>query len=274
MKLNLHLLSDSTGETLENIAKAALAQFDAVEVTRFFWPRVRTLAHLDRILVEIDATPGLLLFTLVDRSLRARLEAHCAQVGIVAVPVLDAVLDALSGALGQEAMALPGRQHVLDAAYFERVAAIQYTIAHDDGLSPENWEAADIVIAGVSRSSKTPTAIYLANRGYKVANIPIVPEAPPPPALSALERPLVVGLTTSADRLIAVRRNRLTAMGERDVTAYAQEDPVKRELAYARRLFTDRGWPVIDVSRRSIEETAAAIIRLYEERRTAQMGAA
>jgi [pyruvate, water dikinase]-phosphate phosphotransferase / [pyruvate, water dikinase] kinase len=272
MKLHLHLLSDSTGETLENIAKAALAQFDDVAVTRHFWPMVRSNAHLDRILIEVADNPGLVLFTLVNRELRAELERRCASLGLPAVAALDTVSDALSRMLGQQAKARPGRQHMLDDAYYARVEAIHYTMAHDDGIASEGWEDADIVLAGVSRSSKTPTSIYLANRGYKTANIPIVPESPPPPALYTLANPLVVGLTTSPDRLVAIRRNRLSALGEDRATSYADEDMVKREIGYARRMFADNDWPVIDVTRRSIEETAAAIIKLCEDRRARRTG--
>lgn len=267
MQLHLHLLSDSTGETLENLAKAALAQFDDVAVTRHFWPMLRSAAHLERILIEVADNPGLVLYTLVNRDLREALERRCHALNLPAVAPLDSVTAALQSLLGQEAKARPGRQHMLDAAYFARVEAIHYTMAHDDGIAPEGWEDADIVLAGVSRSSKTPTSIYLANRGYRVANIPIVPESPPPEILYALRRPLVVGLTTSADRLVAVRKNRLSALGEERTTAYADEDAVKREIGYARRMFADNGWPVIDVTRRSIEETAAAIIKLLDDHR-------
>ena len=183
-----------------------------------------------------------------------------------AIAPLDPVNHALSSLLGQEMKARPGRQHVLDAAYFARVDAIQFTIAHDDGVAWEDWEEADILLAGVSRSSKTPTSIYLANRGYKTANIPIVVESPPPAALFTLKRPLIVGLTTSAERLIQVRRNRLLLLNQAPETAYVDQDAVAREVAYARRMFADNGWPVIDVTRRSIEETAAAIITLVNER--------
>lgn len=269
-RIHLHLLSDSTGETLENIAKAALAQFDAVEVIKHFWPMVRSETHLDRILDEVAANPGLVLFTLVNPDIRAKLERRCRVLGLPMVPALDAVSDALSNLLGQAAKARPGRQHVLDAAYFARVEAIQFTIAHDDGQNWENWEAADIVLAGVSRSSKTPTSIYLANRGYKTANIPIVIESPPPPALFSLRHPLVVGLTTNPERLIAVRRNRLLSLNQAPETDYVNDEKVKAELAFARRMFADNGWPVIDVTRRSIEESAAAIINLFNEREAAR----
>ncbi len=267
VRLHVHLLSDSTGETLENIAKAALAQYDDVETVRHFWPMVRTEAHLDRILQEIAQNPGLVIYTLVNPTTRRILEQRCQTLGLPMVAPLDPVNDALSALLGQQAKGKPGRQHVLDAAYFARVDAIQFTIAHDDGMLWEEWEDADIVLAGVSRSSKTPTSIYLANRGFKVANIPIVVESPPPRDLFHLKNPLVIGLTTSPDRLIAIRRNRLLSLNQAPETAYVDKDAVSRELQFARRMFSDNGWPVIDVTRRSIEETAAAIIAIVNERR-------
>ncbi len=265
-RLHLHLVSDSTGETLEMIAKAALAQFDDAEVTRHFWPMVRSRQHLDRIMPDIGQNPGLVLFTLVNEDTRKRLEDQCRASGLPAVPALDAVTEALESQLGQEAHGKPGRQHAMDEAYFDRVEAIQFTIAHDDGVGHEDWEEADILLAGVSRTSKTPTSIYLANRGYKTANIPIVVESPPPDALFGLRRPLVIGLTTAPDRLVQIRRNRLLSLHEDTETTYVQDDKVREELKYARRMFADNGWPVIDVTRRSIEETAAAAIRLLSHR--------
>jgi regulator of PEP synthase PpsR (kinase-PPPase family) len=265
-RLHLHLLSDSTGETLEMIAKAALAQFDAAEVSRHFWPMVRSQQHLERILADIAANPGLVLFTLVNPEIRTRLEAECDILGLPAVSALDEVTDAFEQSLGQQAQGRPGRQHAMDAAYFARVEAIQFTIAHDDGVGWEDWEQADVVLAGVSRTSKTPTSIYLANRGYKTANIPIVIESPPPPALFGLRQPLVVGLTTAPERLIQVRRNRLISLNQAPETAYVDQEKVTREVQFARRMFADNGWPVIDVTRRSIEETAAAVINLLNER--------
>ena len=264
--LHLHLLSDSTGETLEVIAKACLAQFEQVEVLRHFWPMVRSEGHLDRVLDDIERRPGLVLYTLVNSNIRRELEQKTRRRGIHAVSVLDPAVHALSAVLGQEAKGRPGRQHALDAAYFARVDAIQFTIAHDDGLGVENWEEADIVLAGVSRTSKTPTSIYLANRGYKVANIPLVPESPPPAALFSLNHPLVVGLTTNPERLIQIRRNRLLSLNQAPETDYVDREAVDSELAFARRIFADQAWPVIDVTRRSIEETAFAIVRLCNER--------
>jgi hypothetical protein len=265
-RLHLHLLSDSTGETLDMIAKAALAQFESADVIRHFWPMVRSRQHLDRIMGEIAGNPGLVVFTLVSTEIREQLESRCATLGLRSISALDTVTDALETLLGQEAKGRPGRQHIMDEAYFHRVDAIQFTIAHDDGIGWENWEQADIILAGVSRSSKTPTSIYLANRGYRVANIPIVVESPPPASLFAVRRPMVVGLTTSTERLIQVRRNRLLSLNQAPETAYVDNDHVTREVQFARRMFADNGWPVIDVSRRSIEETAAAVINLYNER--------
>jgi hypothetical protein len=264
--LHLHLLSDSTGETLELIANACLAQFEGVEARRHLWPMVRSEGHLDRVLDDVERRPGLVLYTLVNSTIRRDLEQKTRRRGIHAVSVLDPVVHALSAVLGQEAKGRPGRQHVLDAAYFARVDAIQFTIAHDDGVGAENWEEADIILAGVSRTSKTPTSIYLANRGYKVANVPLVPEAPPPPEFYGLRHPLVVGLTTNPERLIQIRRNRLLSLNQAPETDYVHLEAVNAELAFARRIFADNGWPVIDVTRRSIEETAYAIVKLCNER--------
>jgi regulator of PEP synthase PpsR (kinase-PPPase family) len=265
-QLHLHLLSDSTGETLDMVANACLSQFDGVGVIRHLWPMVRSEGHLERVLDDVERRPGLVLFTVVNPTIRRELERQCRRRSIHAVSVLDPVIDALAAVSGEHAKGRAGRQHVLDAAYFARVDAIQFTIAHDDGIAPENWEEADIVLAGVSRTSKTPTSIYLANRGYKVANVPLVPASPPPPSLFALKHPLIVGLTTNPDRLVQIRRNRLLSLNQAPETDYVDIEAVNAELAFARRMFADNGWPVIDVTRRSIEESALAIVKLYTER--------
>ncbi len=265
-RLHLHLVSDSTGETLESIVKAGLGRFEGADTIKHFWPMVRSEGHLDRVVEEIAKRPGLVLYTLINGSVRDRLEHRCAALGLPSVSVLDPIIGALTDFLGQAAVTRPGRQHVMDAAYFQRVDAINFTMAHDDGAGAENWEEADVVLAGVSRSSKTPTSIYLANRGYKTANIPLVPQSPPPPSLFRLQHPVVVGLTTSPDRLIAIRRNRLLTLGQTADTAYVESASVAAEVAFARRLFADHDVPVIDVTRRSIEETAAAVINLVQAR--------
>ena len=269
-RLHLHLVSDSTGETLESVAKAGLARFEGVEAIKHFWPMVRSEGHLDRVFEEIGKRPGLVLYTLVAGAVRERLEHRCIAMGLPMVSALDPTIDALSQLLGQAATIRPGRQHAMDAAYFRRIDAINYTMAHDDGLGQDDWPHADIILAGVSRSSKTPTAIYLANRGYKTANMPVVPQSPPPPALFALRGPLVVGLTTSPERLVQIRRNRLLTLGQTADTDYVELDRVAAEVAFARRLFADHDVPVIDVTRRSIEESAAAIINLFQARADAR----
>lgn len=265
-RFNLHLVSDATGETLEAVAKACLAQFEGVEAVRYFWPMVRSERQLERALAEIAQRPGLVLFTLVNTSLRDILQEKTEALGLPTISVLDPVLATMSKYIGAPAKGLPGRQHALDAAYFKRIDAMHFTMAHDDGQLTDHLDDADIVLLGVSRTSKTPTSIYLANRGYKTANIPIVPEAPLPEALFSLTRPLVVGLTTSADRLIQVRRNRLRSLNQGEDTSYVDDERVLAEIQFARRLYSDNGWPVIDVTRRSIEETAAAVLNLLAQR--------
>lgn len=264
--LHLHLVSDSTGETLESAVKAGLAQFDGVEAVRHFWPMVRSEGHLDRVMTEIRRVPGLVLFTLVEPKIRAALEARCAALGLPVIAVLDPVLDGLSRALGRRVLAQPGGQHALDEAYFHRIEAINWTQEHDDGQSVADWEAADVVLVGVSRTSKTPTSFYLANRGLKVANMPLVPDVPLPAEVLALRRPLVVGLMVQPERLVAVRRSRILGDSGSYSSAYVDPDHVREEISHARRLFADRGWKVIDVSRRSIEETAAEVLHLVQER--------
>jgi regulator of PEP synthase PpsR (kinase-PPPase family) len=266
IRLHLHLVSDSTGETLESLAKAALAQFEGVEAIKHFWPMVRSEGHLARVIDDIARRPGLVLYTLVNGDVRSSLETRCRSLGLPAISALDPVIEGLSRILGKEAVPRPGRQHLMDAAYFARVAAIDFTMAHDDGQGGDRWEEADVVLVGVSRTSKTPTSIYLANRGYKAANVPLVPQSPPPPSLFRLVRPLAVGLTINPERLVHIRRNRLLSLNDVTDSDYVTLDSVVREVAYGRRLFADHGWPVIDVTRRSIEETAAAIINLLQAR--------
>lgn len=265
---HIHLVSDATGETLKSVAKAGLVQFQksAEEVETHTWALVRTPAHMERVLEAITKIGGLVMFTIVDPSLRDILVKHCGKHRITYVAVLDPVMHAMGKFFGEKAGTQPGRQHELDAEYFARIDAMHYTIAHDDGQHTEDLEKADIVLVGVSRTSKTPTSIYLANRGYKTANIPIVPELGLPPGMESLSGPLVVGLTTSPDRLVMVRRNRLLAMNEKTETDYVDAERVRAEVAEARRLCAKHSWPVIDVTRRSIEETAAAILNLYHRR--------
>ncbi|MFC3226069.1 pyruvate, water dikinase regulatory protein [Marinibaculum pumilum] len=273
-RFHIHLVSDSTGETLKAITAATLVQFPNArsETRRHVWSLVRTPGQMQRVLKAIEAQPGMVMFTLMDAEMRSLLEQGCRRMSAPCIAVLDPVLAAMSSFLGEQAVTRPGRQHQLDSAYFSRIDAVQFTLAHDDGHLSDRLAEADIVLVGVSRTSKTPTAIYLANMGMKTANIPFVPNMDLPEELDGLTRPLIVGLTNSPERLIQVRRSRLRSLKQDGETVYVDPDAVREEVAQARRLFADHGWPVIDVSRRSIEETAAAIITLYERHRDKLQG--
>ncbi|MBI3453035.1 MAG: kinase/pyrophosphorylase [Rhodospirillales bacterium] len=266
-RFHIHLVSDATGETINAIARACLVQFENVEPVEHVWSMVRSERQLDKVLAGVGANPGVVLFTLVDEKLRNPLLASCRALNVPCIPVLDPVLAALAGYLNARMTNLPGRQHALDAGYFARIEAINYVMAHDDGQATHDLEQADVVLVGVSRTSKTPTCIYLANRGVKAANVPFISGCPLPPEIDELKKPLIVGLTNDPTALVHVRRNRLTMLNEGRDTQYTDIDSVKAEVAAARRLFNERGWPILDVSRRSIEETAATILELVNRRR-------
>ena len=262
---HLHLVSDSTGETLIAASRAAAAQYQGVASIEHVYPLVRTRAQLERVVAEIDNAPGIVLFTLVDPDLSRRLEAACEESGAPCLSVLGPVLTLFQSYLGQSSTPRAGAQHMLNPEYFKRIDALNFTMMCDDGQLTETLESADIVLLGVSRTSKTPTSIYLANRGYRTANIPLVPGVPPPAALDHLRRPLIVGLVASPDRIVQIRQNRLLALQANPETEYVDRIAVAHEVNDSRRMFGERNWPIIDVSRRSIEETAAAILDLYRE---------
>jgi regulator of PEP synthase PpsR (kinase-PPPase family) len=279
-RLNLHLVSDATGETLNSIARATVAQFEHASVVYHRWSLIRTRFQLHRVLEGIESEPGPVLSSLMDQGLRSDLDTTCARLGVPVVNVLDPVLAMLQEQIGEQAAARPGRQYVLDADYFRRIDAMHFVLAHDDGQAPAGIAEADVVLVGVSRSSKTPTCFYLANRGIKAANVPLVPGLPEPPGLDKPACP-VIGLTVDVAALIEIRRHRLRMIASsgqgtirQDATDYVDEEAVKAELLWVRRLCNSRGWPVIDVTRRSIEETAASVLHLMDawhdrQRRTA-----
>jgi regulator of PEP synthase PpsR (kinase-PPPase family) len=278
--MNLHLVSDATGETLNSIARATVSQFDHASIVYHRWSLIRTRFQLHRVLEGIEFEPGPVLSTLVDKGMRAELETACQRMGLPVVNVLDPVLTMLQEQFAEKPAQRPGRQYVLDADYFRRIDAMHYVLAHDDGQAQAGIAEADVCLVGVSRSSKTPTSFYLANRGIKAANIPLVPSLPDPPGLESPPCP-VIGLTLEPEALIEIRRHRLRLIGtgphagkrHQDSGDYVDQDAVKAELLWARRLCVRRGWPVIDVTRRSIEETAATTLQLmdawHERRRKA-----
>jgi [pyruvate, water dikinase]-phosphate phosphotransferase / [pyruvate, water dikinase] kinase len=263
---HLHLVSDATGETINAIAKAAMAQFDGVEVHEHFYALVRSQRQLLRVVEHVREQPGLVFFTLVNPELRRELEAQCKQLGVPCQGVLDGPIAMMGEFLGSAETHRPGGQHEVDQRYLQRIEALNYTIRNDDGQALDMLEGADVVLVGASRTSKTPTCVYLAIRGIRAANVPIVPNIPLPPQLLAAQRPLIVGLWASPDRLLQVRRNRLTTLGEQRDTAYVDLESVRGEVTATRKLFEAQGWPAIDVSRRSVEETAAAVQNLLAER--------
>lgn len=264
---HLHLVSDATGETINSVARACLAQFDQVEPHEHAWTLIRTSKQLEKVLAGIEAHPGPVLFTMVNEKLRMELVAGCHRLQVPCIPVLDPVIMALASHLGMQAQGLPGRQHELDAEYFGRIDAMNFALSHDDGQSAQDYDLADVILVGVSRTSKTPTCIYLANRGIKAANVPIVPGCPVPPELLTARRPMVVGLTKDPAQLVQVRRNRLHLLSQAEDTDYVDPEVVRKEVAQARRLCAENNWTVLDVTRRSIEETAASIIQMLSKHR-------
>ncbi len=264
---HLHLVSDSTGETLITVARAVVAQYEGVAAIEHVYPLVRSNTQLERVISEIETAPGIVLYTLVEQDLAHRLEEVCRNTGSPHLSVLEPVHALLSSYLGTHSTARPGAQHMLNAEYFKRIDAMNFTLMHDDGHLPHDLDEADVILVGVSRTSKTPTAVYLANRGLKTANIPLVPGVPPPPVLESAKKALIVGLVATPERIVQIRQNRLLSLNADDDTSYVDRDAVAEELAASRRLFARNGWPVIDVTRRSIEETAAAIIDLYRDHR-------
>lgn len=265
---HVHLVSDSTGETLNAVVKAVAAQFAEARPFEHIYALVRTEKQMRKVLAEIEAAPGLVLYTIVNPELRRALEVRCAELQAPAVPVLDPFVKAFEQYLGMEQSREAGGQHALNQKYFNRIEALDFTMAHDDGQMVWDLEPADVVLVGVSRTSKTPTCMYLANRGLKAANVPLVPGQDPPAELARLKRPLVIGLVASPDRLSQIRESRLSNLNA-DGTAgsYANLDDIRKEVLAAKRLFARHRWPTIDVTRRSVEETAAAILTKLSARR-------
>jgi regulator of PEP synthase PpsR (kinase-PPPase family) len=260
---HLHLISDATGETLIAAGRAASAQYKDARAIEHIYPLIRTAKQLANVFEDIELEPGIVLYTLVDQDLARMIDERCATMGLPCVSVLEPVLTVFQSYLGTPAGRRVGAQHVLDAEYFRRIDALNFTMEHDDGQMPYDVEEADVILIGISRTSKTPTSIYLANRGIKTANIPVVLGVPMPESLVKAERPLVVGLIATAERVSQVRQNRVLGSSSGfDVQSYVDRAAISEELAYARQICSRHGWPMIDVTRRSIEETAAAILAL------------
>ena len=265
-RIPIHLVSDSTGETVTLVGRACLVQFDHVEPEEHLWSLVRTKEKVQEILASVEEEGGVVIYTMADQEIRRELEEGCAVLQIPCIPVLDPIIGALGQYLGTRGHARPGSQHVMNAEYFSRIEAMQFALTHDDGQSSWDLNEADVVLLGVSRTSKTPTCIYLANRGIKTANVPIVPGCPIPKEVFEISKPLIIGLTKDPKRLVEIRRQRLRLLDQDENTDYVNLEMVSQEINEARRLFSKHEWPVINVSRKSIEETAATIFQLYQDR--------
>lgn len=266
--VHVHLVSDSTGETLMTASRAAVARYEDVEAIEHVYPLVRSDRQLDRVLSEIEDAPGIVMYTLVDPAIVERLSGTCMKAGLPCIDVLDPLVTVFQTYLNVQRAPRIGAQHALDAGYFNRIEALNFAMRHDDGALPDDIDEADVVLVGVSRTSKTPTSIYLANRGVRATNLPMVTNIAIPPKLFEAKKALVVGLTASPERIVALRENRLLAMkSEKKGSSYVDRREVAKEVAFARKLCAENGWPLIDVTKRSIEETAAAIVALLTDRR-------
>jgi regulator of PEP synthase PpsR (kinase-PPPase family) len=263
---HLHLISDATGETLTTMAKAAAVQYPQVRAIEHVHPLVRTEKQLERVLAEVEQAPGIVLYTLVKKPMIREIERRCRELNVPCLHVLQPIMKVFESYLGAPQTPVVAGQHLLDADYFRRIDALNFAMAHDDGQLPQDMSMADIIIVGISRTSKTPTSIYLAQRGYKTANLPLVPGIELPAALTEPHTAFVVGLVASAERIAEIRRNRVHLMGDRNLEGYVDHGRIADEIQYSRRLCARHGWPVIDVTRRSIEETAVAIIKLFQDR--------
>jgi len=264
---HLHLISDATGETVGNLTRACIVQFPDAHPEEHVWNLVRTKKELDKIIKGIKKNPGLVLYTLVNRKLQDHLEKTCIDLDIPCVSALDPIINSMSKFFGLKSRGKPGYQHVLDAEYFHRLEAINYVFTHDDGQSVADLDKADVILVGVSRTSKTPTCLYLANKGINAANLPLMSGYPLPPELFKVKKPLIIGLTKNPEYLVQLRRNRLDVLNQDQETDYADIETVKEEMLNARQVFTRNHWPVIDGTGKSIEEIAALILQHYARHR-------
>lgn len=264
---HLHLVSDSTGETLTTIAKAAAVQYAEVRPIEHVHPMVRTPRQLQRVIKEVEQAPGIVLYTIVNKALTEEIERRCREIKVPCLAVLQPIMQVFESYLGAPRTPTVAGQHVLDADYFKRIDALNFTMAHDDGRLPDNMSEADICILGISRTSKTPTSIYLAQRGYKTTNLPLVPQIDLPKRLCEPHDSFIVCLVASPDRIAEIRRNRAMLLADRDLDTYVDRSQISAEIAYTRKLCARYGWPVIDVTRKSVEETAASIIKLLHDKK-------
>jgi len=270
--INIHLLSDSTGETLSSVSRAVTSQFEGLESNDFIWPLVRTESQMKDVIDSIAKNPGIVMYTILHDKLIRLLKKKCHEMKVPCIPVLSHIIGEFSKYLDMNISNTVGRQHLLDSEYFSRVDAISYTITHDDGQSTWDLYDSDIIIIGVSRTSKSPTSVYLSCRGYKVSNIPFVSFDTIPDSIFELKKPLIVGLTINPEKLLQIRSTRIDSLDASDISnnSYVNIDLIKNEINESRKLFAKLKCPIIDVTKKSVEETAAKIIQLYQEKKLKQ----
>ncbi len=269
---HVHLVSDSTGETLVEHLRASCSQYQHGIPIEHLHALVRSQEQLEKAIKHIENYPGLVFYTLVNKEKRKRLEEKCAQLNITAISILDPSLSIIGRYLGERMSSEIGAQRVMDENYFSRIDALDFAMQHDDGQNIKGLKNADIIIIGVSRTSKTPTCIYLANRGFMTGNIPLVDGQTLPEELVNYKKPLIVGLVSSPDRIVQIRRQRINEIGAEEIIQtkghdYIDKNKVRREMINAKRIFNKYNWPIVDVTRKSIEETSAKIINLYQEKK-------
>jgi [pyruvate, water dikinase]-phosphate phosphotransferase / [pyruvate, water dikinase] kinase len=263
-KVCLYLISDSTGETVVSVAKSAFAHFKDVIVEEHLWVLFRTEEHIKKLKLELEKKPGIVMYTLVDSESIEKVREVCRENKVPCIPVLAKIVAEIQSYLQMDTINQPGRQHALNEQYFSRIDAINYALSHDDGQAPWGLEEADIILVGPSRTSKSPTCMYLAYRGYKSANIPYVKTSALPDNIFSLTKPLIIGLTINVENLMHIRKNRLKAINNSENLNYADEEKIREEIKESRSLYARCNWPIVDVTRSSVEETAARIIQLYE----------
>ncbi len=263
---HLHLISDSTGETLIAAARAVTSQYQSNQAIEHVYPLIRNQKKLEDAIESIKSQHGIVLYTISDFEISQYLEERCKEIGVPFVSVLEPIFQIFHSYLGKPNRRIVGAQHALDSEYFNRIDALNFTMLHDDGVIPEDVEEADVILLGISRTSKTPTSIYLANRGIKTANIPLVPHMQLPEKVINAKNPLVVTLIASTDRIQQVRQNRLLELNASVHSAsYADRASIAEELVNARKLSAKHNWPLVDVSRKSIEEASAKILALHAQ---------
>ena len=268
-KYNVYLVSDSTGETLDRIFLSLKSQFSNFDYSKKEFVFIRTEQQIDKILSEcIERENSIILYTIVETKLAKYISKRSDEEKIPCFGLLGELILNFSKLLNKRAIHKPSAQHVLDDDYYKRIEAIQFTMSHDDGKKTEDINSSDIVLLGVSRTSKTPTSIYLANRGYKTINIPLVMAQQIPESLKKEDlKSCVIGLFADPERLSDIRRNRVAIMNDTNLPTYTDLETIKSEVENSKKLFKKYSWPTIDVTRKSVEETAASIIKIYEIRK-------